>query len=160
MPYLIILNIAVGLIAGSWYQGYQHGKKIERAEWVEKNAQRDALLANELGEAMAAKARIEDENTDNLMRIIDDKDAALDKLNRDLVNTRGLYIRAKNTSCPANAVPGKAESTGESGGGAGRERLPEPVEAGLWKLAADAQKVVIQYETCRQALRPLVEVVD
>lgn len=160
MPYLIIIGIIAGLLSGSWYYGYQHGKKIERAEWLGEKVLKDALLAKELSEAMAAKAKVENENTDNLMRIIDEKDAALDKLNSDLAHTRGLYIRTKNASCSANSVSGKTESSEQSGGGTGRERLPEPVEERLWGLAADAQKVVIQYEACRRALKPLVEVVE
>lgn len=113
-----------------------------------------------MAEAVADKIEIERKNTDNLMRIINDKDAALDQLNRDLVDARGLYIRTKNAPCPADTVSGKTENTGEPASRSGRERLPESVETGLWRLAADAQKVVIQYEACRQALAPLVEVVE
>lgn len=160
MPYLIIIGIVAGLLSGSWYYGYQHGKKIERAEWLGEKVRQDALLAKELGEAMATKAKVENENTDNLMRIINEKDAALDKLNADLAHTRGLYIRTKNTRCPANTVPGKAKSSGEPGSGAGRIELHPEDAANIRRDYADAQRVVVQYESCRRALLPLVEVVE
>lgn len=69
-------------------------------------------------------------------------------------------ISRKTIEAPGLLSPFFPESTSEAGCGADREQLPEPVETGLWRLAADAQKVVIQYEAYRRALMPLIEVVE
>ena len=71
----------------------------------------------------------------------------------------GLWINAQNCANSNDAAVGRTEDPGIDGGATGRIRLPGQIEQDLWGFAADAQRVVIQYETCRRALMSLIEVV-
>ncbi|MDE2388261.1 MAG: hypothetical protein KGN35_04145 [Betaproteobacteria bacterium] len=71
---------------------------------------------------------------------------------------RGLWIDAKNCADRAAGATKETQGTGFGGSGTGRIRLPGQIEQNLWQLAADAQRVVIQYETLRKTCLPLVEV--
>ena len=79
-------------------------------------------------------------------------------LNNNFAGIRGLWIDAQNCSDHAAGAIKETQTAGISGDGAGRIRLPSQIEQDLWGLAADAQRVVIQYETLRKTCFPLIEV--
>lgn len=73
---------------------------------------------------------------------------------------RGLWIDAKNYADHSSGkADEKTQGTSVSGGETGRIRLPEMIESDFWQLAADAQRVVIQFETLRKTYLSLVEVI-
>lgn len=151
-------------VAASIHDGiYQDGRLAERSEWQKKETERANQLAREIADAVDRLNTERDKQINELTGALDHANQAQEKLNRDLnaVRTvnRGLWISAKNCSNSANEAAGETESTGIGGSGTQRIRLPDQVEQDLWELAADAQRVVIQYETCRRTLMPLVEVV-
>lgn len=151
-------------VAASIHDGiYQDGRLAERAEWQEKEVKHANELAREIADAVDRLNAERDKQVNALTGALDHANQAKDKLNRD-INTmraanRGLWIDAKNCSNRADAATGKTEDPGIDGSGTGRIRLPGQIEQDLWELAADAQRVAIQYETCRMMLMPLVEVV-
>jgi len=142
---------------------YEDGRLAERAVWESKEAIRSKELAKAVADAAQAMAAEHEKQVDGLTGALNNEIKAKDKLSRDLADinrtNRGLWIDAKNCRNSANETTRKTESAGISGGETGRIRLPSQVEQDLWELAADAQRVVIQYETCRQTLIPLVEVI-
>lgn len=143
---------------------YQDGRLAERAEWHKKEAERANRLAREIAEAVERLNSEREKQVSELTGALDYANKAKDKLNHDL-NTvraanRGLWISAQNCANSTDAAAGKTKDPGISGSGPERIRLPGPVEQDLWELAADAQRVVIQYETCRKTLMPLVEIIN
>ena len=143
---------------------YQNGRLAERAEWQEKEFERAKQLGREIADSVSRLNAERDKQINALTGALDHESQAKDKLNRDIntvrVANRGLWIDAQNCANRADETTGKAESTGVGSGSTGRIKLPRQVEQDLWELAADAQRVVIQYETCRGVLLPMVEVVS
>lgn len=142
---------------------YNDGRLAERAEWEAKDAKRSDELAKAIADATKAMVAERESQTTALTEALENEIRAKERLNNDLVTLRntnhGLWIDAKNCADRSAGATEETQGTGIGGGGAERIRLPEKVEYDLWELAADAQRVVIQYETLRQTCLPLVEVV-
>ena len=138
------------------------GRAAERAEWQGKEIKRDEELAHAIADAAQAMAKEREKQVNGLTGALNDEIKAREKLNNDMaaINrvNRGLWIDAKNCRNRTAETAGKTESASVGAGGTDRVRLPEPIENDLWKLAADAQRVVIQLNTCRKTLMPLVEI--
>lgn len=79
-------------------------------------------------------------------------------LNNNFAGIRGLWIDAQNCADRAAGAIKETQSDRISCDGAERIRLPGQIEQDLWELAADVQRVVIQYETLRKTCFPLIEV--
>lgn len=153
----VILLMVAGMSGMAWYHGYETGKEHELAACIDRFNLTQQAYEERLAEAIKLKQEADIYNQKNLEQVIHEKNNAISKLNDDLNSMRGLYITTKKPSCD---LPREAKGPGEPDSGTSRERLPDPVEEGLWKLVSDAQKVVIQYEACRKALLPLVEIMD
>lgn len=141
---------------------YNDGRMAERAKWQKKETDRANQLAHEIAEAVDRLNAERDKQVNELTGALDHANQAQEKLNRDLNAVRtanhGLWINAQNCANNTDATAGKTEDPGIDGGAAGRIRLPGQIEQDLWGFAADAQRVVIQYETLRMACLPLVKV--
>lgn len=137
---------------------YNDGRLAERVVWQKKESDRQDKLAHEISEAVNRLNAERDKQVSALTGALDYANKAKDKLNRDLNDVRaanrGLWINAEK----CNDSGGKDEDSAINSSGPGRIRLPSEIEQNLWELVADAQEVVIQYETCRKTLLPLVEV--
>ena len=142
---------------------YSDGRMAERAEWQKKETDRENQLAREIAEAVDRLNAERDKQVNELTGALDHANQAQDKLNHDLnaVRTanRGLWINAQNCANSTDAAAGKTEDPGINGGATGRIRLPGQIEQDLWEFAADAQRVVIQYETLRTTCLPLVQII-
>ena len=139
---------------------HDNGRKIERGVWLQEQSDYQQALAKELGEAMQRKADLERENLKSIAKAINEKDSSIAKLEHDINATRRLYVAAENKKCSPRDLSRKAESTGQSGGKAVRVELSEQDAENIRRDYTDAQRVVIQYEACRAALLPLVEVIQ
>lgn len=143
---------------------YNDGRAVERAEWLGKEEKRNSELAEAIVDASQALAAEREKQTNALTEALQNEITAKNKLHNDIDTirraNRGLWIDAKNC---ANQATGKSSDENQSAsigdGGTGRVRLPEEIEFDLWKYSEDAQKVVIQYNTCRKTLAPYVEVI-
>ncbi len=142
---------------------FNDGRAVERAEWKEREIKRKEELAHAVADAAKAMAAEREKQVAGLTGALNDEIKAREKLNNDIATinrtNRGLWIDAKNCRNRTAETAGKVEGAEVGSSGAGRVRLPEQVENDLWQLAADAQRVVIQFDTCRKTLLPLVEVV-
>jgi hypothetical protein len=165
LPTIIGIAAILGLL---WFIGHgihDNGRKVERAVWLKKEAKRSDELAKAIADATKAiDAEREKQTTALTEALKNDQIKAKDKLNNDLAGVRaanrGLWIDAKNCADRAAGATKEAQGTGFGGSEAGRIRLPGQIEQNLWELAADAQRVVIQYETLRKTCLPLVEVIQ
>jgi hypothetical protein len=162
LPTIIGIAAILGLL---WFIGHgihENGRKIERAEWLERDNERIAAQAKELSEAMERVAAQNRQNLNKTMEVINERDQALSKLENDIraqraVN-RGLWIDTKACrDSTAVQVSGQANSSGQSGG-AGQIRLPGDVERRIQEIGQLAQETVIKHNACVKELRSLVQV--
>lgn len=136
LPYFAVVALVVGV---GWYtidSAYEHGRKIERLEWMEHEElikrQADIRIAQ-----IEYKMRTEREKADRrVTQIIGAYANEIEKLYTDLnsVNDKRLYITAKAASCEAdrNAMPSADKDTG----GDAREirfEIPEQVGRAIWQ---------------------------
>ncbi|MXS81589.1 hypothetical protein [Nitrosomonas oligotropha] len=142
---------------------FDDGRAAERAEWQEKEIKRTEDLAKAIADATQALAKERETQVNGLTGALSDEIKAREKLNNDMATinrtNRGLWIDAKNCRNRTAETAGKTESASVGASGTDRIRLPGEIEQNLRDYSVDAQKVVIQYNTCREILAPLVEIV-
>jgi hypothetical protein len=163
VPWVVLVALVLGggyfLVDSIYDSGYESGKTNERKAWQDKQAALAAELALSMQRVAAELARQEKQ----LLGVIDEKsrkNRELDDRVASLLHAnRGLWVdRAK---ADANgAATGKACDSGLAGGGTGRARLPENAERFLRARAVAADKVVIQYEACRAALKNITVIAN
>ena len=142
LPYIAVVALIVGV---GWYtvdSAYEHGRKMERLEWMEHEEilkrQADIRIAQ-----LEYKMRTEREKADRrATQIIGAYANEIEKLNADLnsAHDKRLYITAKANACKANRVA-MSNSNKNTGVNAGEIRfeIPEQVGRAIWqdyKLAA------------------------
>lgn len=157
---LVVLAVLSGPALGYWtYQTFQAGREAERAEWQEKEVERTKKLGLEIAESVKRLNAQRDEQINSINEALDYANESKEKLDADINQLRadnnGLWISIKK--CRNDTVSRKTEDPENADTSTGRIRLPETTEQHLFDLAADAQRVVIQYETCRNLLMPLVD---
>lgn len=144
--------------------GYDAGQKKERAAWQQEKIKLDQQMAEAIKKATDEIALERNKQSSAISEALQNEINAKQKLNDDLNNlraaNRGLWITAQNCRNDPSAMPTETQNTGGRAGETDRIRLPEPIEQDLWQLARDAQKTVIQLQTCQQMLRPLVDVIE
>lgn len=159
IKYIVVTLLLCGLV----FLIHNNGRKVERAKWLQEQSDYQQQLAKEMGEAMQRKAAIESINNENVARVINEKDEALKKLENDIAAIRasngGMYVYAK--ACGnKRTMPGKAEGASKPDSATDRIRLSDEDAENIQRDYRDAQRVVVQYDTCRAALLPLVNVVE
>ena len=170
IKYALWAALIASVVGGIWFgihtiykNGYTAGINEERLAWGQREITRKDELA--VAVAVATKAL-----SDQRVREVNGLTGALDaaskqntKLGRDLALLRadGLSINSPaNTGCAATSSSKENAGSGIGIVSASRIRLPVEIEDGLYRLAEDAQHVVIQYEVCRKTLMQLVDVVE
>ena len=136
LPYFVVVALVVGV---GWYtidSAYEHGRKMERLEWIEHEEalkqQADIRIAQ-----IEYKMRTEHEKADRrATQIIGAYANEIEKLSTDLADAADhrLYISAKKPICEAdrNAVPSADKDTG----GDAREirfEIPEQTGRAIWQ---------------------------
>jgi len=143
---------------------YNDGVNSERSKWQAAEAKRLADTQAKIKEAIDKEKLDHESQINALTGALDNANQAKEKLNNDLnairATNRGLFIDAKACRSRDNAAQTETEGSGIDGGEPGRIRLPETIERDLWELAADAQRVVIQYVALRDTCLPLVDVAE
>lgn len=174
MMILIYVLVILLTFGGGGFAGYQHGKKIERAEWQEKEAKQRDELAKEIAAAIARKSAHESAQQTNLMKVINEKERTINQLNHDLSNAAGrVRIVTKNATCDANTLPGKTESASQStespsdatvriAGGVRQEiqSTDEIINREIWRVYEEKERLKAYAKALRAELEPLVEVVE
>lgn len=173
MMILIYVLVILLTFGGGGFAGYQHGKKIERAEWQEKEAKQRDELAKELAAAIARKSAHESAQQTNLMKVINEKDNTINQLNHDLASANRLRITTKSATCPENTLRGEAkgaskptESTSDAtvriAGGVRQEiqSTDEIINREIWRVYEEKERLKAYAKALRAELEPLVEVVD
>lgn len=154
--YALIAATLAGIAVAAYNNIYSRGEDAERQRWEAREALRVTQLAEVVAAERARQAAEHDKQTSILNKALTDAQQNLDNLRR--VADKRLFIPArKDRVCPG-AVPVETQDPGSRSGASGRERLPGEIEAGLWRLAEDAQRVVIQYEQCRAILSEVADV--
>ena len=150
----LVVVIVLGFIGSAIHN---NGRQVERAIWQAKALDEASVHEAQLKAAWALAEALEEQHQEKIQEIKHVKEQAIEKLNRDIadISARGLYIP---TPRPDPRTQETKDTSGVSGS-ADRVRLPPEIETGLLDLARDAQRVVVQYESCRSALMSLTEVV-
>lgn len=135
LPYIITVAVFVGVVAWGINSAYEHGRKIERLEWMEHEEilkrQADIRIAQ-----IEYEVRTEREKADRrATQIIGEYANEIEKLYTDLnsASDKRLYISAKKPICEAdrNAMPSSNEDTGSDN----REikfEIPETLGRAIW----------------------------
>ena len=135
LPYIVVFALIVGIGLYTVDSAYEHGRKIERLEWMEHEEtiqrQADIRIAQIEYEVNAEREKADR----NATRIIGEYANEIEKLHNDLANAADhrLYITAKAASCEAgrNAMPSSNEDTGRDS----REikfEIPEALGRAIW----------------------------
>lgn len=155
----VIVGMLV-LVISSYFYGHNQGGKEMLAAWnaekAEANAQATKVLEAERAKvaakekAQAANFRVAEARLLRETKKVQDEKAAL----MSAARTDGLFVNLDASACSdgSGSVPGATSGSG-NGDGRARARLPEQVAEGLIGLAADADEVVIQLQTCQQILK-------
>ncbi|SEN76632.1 hypothetical protein [Nitrosomonas marina] len=176
--YIYLIGIIAFLVSigGSWIGGIDHGKKLEKAAWLEMYAEQREELAKELGDAMERVAKQNEQNEINLLRAINEKDETLNQLNSDLADARRVQFRTKSTACNENAMRGQAESAMVSVKPASKPRVrvtqgvyqdvqdirvsESELSDKLWKLYRERETLKAYFKAVKHELEGIVEVVE
>ncbi len=157
-PWVIVGMLALAI--GAYFYGHDQGGKEVLAQWNAEKAVANAQAAKVLDEertkaaakerAQAANFRVAEARLLRETKKVQDEKAALMATAR----TDGLFINVEPTACSDSGSPvsGAASGSGDSDGRT-RARLPDSVAEGLIQLAADADEVVVQLQTCQQILK-------
>lgn len=136
LPYIAVVALVVGV---GWYtidSSYEHGRKMERLEWMEHEElikrQADIRIAQ-----IEYEVRIEREKADRrATQIIGAYANEIEKLSTDLADAADhrLYITAKANACETdrNAMPSSNKNTGVDTGEIKFE-IPEEVGRAIWQ---------------------------
>lgn len=145
--------VAATLFAGYMgWQGYSIGQKVEMSKWQARiMEQEDAALKALTQQRELARSRMQ-EQQQAMIGALNERDREIERLSAANINlsTRGLYVKCPQSN--NSRVPGTAEDTKVDGGAPGRVRLSQEDERRLISIADDAQRVVVQYNTCRAVL--------
>lgn len=161
--YALIAAVIFGAGAATGYKLTSNSFKADMLEAANEKVREQAEVAVEIGESVKRVQAYRDEQEQNLVEVINGKDKAisdLQKRERDaLAANRGLFVSAP--ACVSqNGVPTNAGSSGLAGSGASRVRLSPQDEYDIRSAFGDAQRVVIQYNACRDKLKSLVRVAE
>lgn len=155
----VIIGMLV-LVISSYFYGHDQGGKEMLAAWnaekAEANAQATQTLEAERAKAaakertQAANFRVAEARLLRETKKVQDEKAALINTAR----TDGLFVNVDAAACTdgSGSMPGASNGTG-NGDGRTRVKLPDSVAEGLIGIAADADEVVIQLQTCQQILK-------
>lgn len=136
LPYIAAVSLVVGI---GWYtidSAYEHGRKMERLEWIEHEEalkqQADIRIAQ-----IEYKMRTEREKADRrATQIIGAYANEIEKLHTDLADAADhrLYITAKAAACETdrNAMSNSNKNTGVNAGEI-RFEIPEQVGRAIWQ---------------------------
>lgn len=136
LPYFVVVALVVGV---GWYtidSAYEHGRKMERLEWMEHEEiikrQADIRIAQ-----LEYKMRTEREKADRrATQIIGAYANEIEKLHTDLADAADhrLYITAKAAACETdrNAMSNSNKNTGVNAGEI-RFEIPEQVGRAIWQ---------------------------
>lgn len=163
MPIIAIYAIIAAVIFGAGFAVGDHltanSYKAKMLDVANEKIKDDGIVAVEVAASVQRVHDFRDEQDKNLMGVINEREKAiadLERRERDSVN-RGLFVSASACS-GQNGMPGKTDSASVAISGAGRVRLSAQDEHDIRTDYGDAQRVVIQYNACREKLKSLVEI--
>ncbi len=181
MPKLILILVIASAILWIGSSLVEYGRDLERTEWLDKQVEQQKkdiahqkALAAEIGLAMERVAAQNKETVNNTLRVIDEKDTAINMLHSDLDDARRMRVSFKEPkTCSDSTMPGQAGSeqghSGSSGGPAitindgihPEVRITErSLIDGLTKAHEEIEMLKIHLVAATEQLKPLVEVAE
>lgn len=152
-----VLALIAAAIGGVWYvihAIHEDGRKVERAEWLDKEnkelTKKQQLLdeANERNLELAAEnVKLNDKVTNNAAKQNEKIHVADAAMRRD---PDGLRVPAE--TCRADPLPGTGDSApiDNPGGRSAWLRLPERTEEDLYDYALKANRTRVKRDECRE----------
>lgn len=165
--YAAALAMALVVVGGMAYGAHlihKNGREVEKSVWVQKTADANKARAEDKARAEARrKAELEQQEKELLGALSDEKKklAELEKRERDqLAANRGLWATIEGLSnFGSGACSGEGEGSSVGSPTSNRVRLSRSDAENIRRDYGDADRVAIQYETCRKTLIPLVEII-
>lgn len=153
LPGVLVCALFAGLIAKVYNNGYDTGAEHVQAQHDKQEHQRQLAIKH-----VADQVEIKDNENKVIVaraqQIHTEVVETVSAISRD-IRKRGLYLApTKGNDC--ECVRGEANSPGIGSGGTGRERFSAEDEQFLLDRLEEADKVVAQYNQCREILAPLV----
>ena len=172
----IIVFLCIG-IAAIYDAGKDAGIAISNDKWHEKDKKRlkeddrnRRVLAKELGKAMHRVAEENEKNQQTTMRLIDEKDNQIKRLNSDLGSKR-MRFSVERAACNENTVRGQANSSGIDGEPTDQPRIritgadggeiyatEEQINSMIWTLHEEKERLKIYFKAAAGELRSLVRI--
>lgn len=159
--YAIIAAVIFGAGAGVGTWLTSNSYKADMLDAANQKIKDQEIVAVEIGESVKRVQEFRDEQEKNLVEVINGKDKAIADLQKReraaLAANRGLFVHAPACN-GSDRVSAETDSASLTIGGTGRARLSPEDEHDIRAAFGDAQRVVIQYNACREKLRSLVTV--
>lgn len=167
LKYLALLGMVAAVVIGIWYGAHlihADGRDVEKAIWLKKIGDDERDRADKQQKLDKIRKDEHDAQQKAAIGAIGNekkKLAELEKRERDLLaaNT-GMYVTIKKLRTSAETgQAGKDNGSCLGSETGGRVRLSDEDAANIRTDYGLAQRVAIQYQTCRETLIPLVDVV-
>lgn len=156
---LIGLLLLIGLAFGIHWHGVNQGKKLERADWQQKEIARQQSQNKLLLRHAEEVAQIQNDNNTKNRKVSQDHANQLNALRTAAVAERAAAnaaggLRVPKSICDGIAATAEAASNGGRDAAlAGAVRLPREIEENLWAIAIDADEVTEQARACQSWIR-------
>ncbi len=164
MIWVLILAGAMVSFGTGTVIGYNTGKTAKDHEWQVK--ENDWLVNTaKLQESHEAEIKSErDKNTENLMRVINEKQQAQAKLDNAMhqLAIGGMFISTEEGAC-RDAVSREAESASKSSNAANasrKVRIHGKSEQDIREMIRDAQELANRHKELRAVCLPLLDIVE
>jgi hypothetical protein len=161
MGYLTLIKygVIIAVIGAIGIAIHHNGRQIERAEWLEKERDENKRMrigVNQIINHVRNEERVAHVNT---MQALDNREKEIEILNNDyndlLAANKRLQFKTSATTCN-KPLPGKAQGASLPVGEITIE-LPAEIERGLRAIGRDAEIELINCNTLRDIVRPLVD---
>ncbi len=167
MPVIVIYGIIAAVIfsAGAGLGSYltANSYKADMLDASNEKIEQQNIIAVEVAESVKRVQEFRDEQEKNLVEVINEREKSLADLHKReraaVAANRGLFVSAATCS-GKNGVSAETGSTSIVSSGADRVRLSFTDEHDIRSAFGDAQRVVIQYNACREKLKSLVTVAE
>lgn len=165
MPILAIYGIITAVIFGAGFAVGDHltsnSYKAKILDVANEKIKEQGIVAVEVAASVKRVHDFRDEQEKNLVEVINGKEKAIADLERRerVTANNGLFV--STPACDSsNGMPLKTDSSGITVSATRRARLSGEDEHDIRAAFGDAQRVVIQYNACREKLKTLVTVTD
>lgn len=156
--YLVITLILCAIV----YVIHNNGRKVERAEWLQKEIEEKARLQVGINQIINHVRTEEHARHENTILALNERDKQIEDYDRNynalLATNDRLRFKASGATC-SKPLPRESKSASVSDGEITIE-LPREIESGIRAIGRDIERELINCNTLRDIVSPVIEVMQ